>query len=255
MKIRLVEPVHIQTGDKYNTQSESCCCIPGSPGYTSVYFGVDMYVDVAVTDERQVWMSLGGGDAAHLNNRLTKGSGAWQVYWGISSRMFTITSVEQLPAGGHYIADMWAEPDPGSSANAGINFPDATDVHVGDTSFPDGWYLLGNIDDLETDHKTYFNFYIAFPVKNTNGQTDFKEIPAFQIHVDDPWVPVIFEYFPWGRKIDGEWWSHNRDGGRLSRYNSGWQDVKNIEGNTGESKGFRFNGSDWAVSPRTGREE
>lgn len=251
--VKMVNPVHIQNGDSNNTQEASACCIPGSEGYTSVYFGVDMYVDVAVTDDKQVWIALASGTASHTNNRLTKGSGAWQGYWGIANYSFSYEGVDQLPNGGHYIADMVVEPDPGTGCNATLNFTDAPDVHVGDTSFPDGWYCIGTVDDLDTDHKSWFKFWISFPVKNTNGQSDFKTMYSTEIKVDGDWVPKIFDYYPWARhpSVTKYWYSHNREGGSLTRYNSGWQDVKN---GGATDHGFRYDGSAWAVSPKTGQE-
>lgn len=251
--VKMVNPVHIQNGDSNNTQDPSACCIPGSEGYTSVYFGVDMYVDVAVTDDKQVWIALAGGTASHTNNRLTKGSGAWEGYWGIANYSFSYEGVDQLPNGGHYIADMEVEPDPGTACNATLYFTDAPDVHVGDTSFPDGWYCIGTVDDLDTDHKSWFKFWISFPVKNTNGQSDFKTMYSTEIKVDGDWVPKIFDYYPWARHTaaNDTWYSHNRDGGSLTRYNSGWQDVKN---GGATDHGFRYDGSAWAVSPKTGQE-
>lgn len=250
--VTMVNPVHIQNGDSYDTTASSACCIPGSSGYSSVYFGVDMYVDVAVTDDKQVWIALAGGTASHLNNRLTKGSGAWQGYWGIANYAFSYEGVDELPNGGTYIADMEVDPDPGTACNATLYFTDAEDVHVGDTSFPSGWFNIGTVDSLETDHKTYFNFYISFPVKNTNGQVNFNTMYSTQIHVDGDWVPKIFDYYPWAKHVMVDnWYSLNRKEGSLTRYNSGWQDVKN-GGST--DHGFRYNGSAWAVSPKTGTE-
>lgn len=252
--VTMVNPVHIQNGDSYDTTASSACCIPGSSGYSSVYFGVDMYVDVAVTDDKQVWIALAGGTASHLNNRLTKGSGAWQGYWGIANYSFSYEGVDELPNGGTYIADMEVDPDPGTACNATLYFTDAEDVHVGDTSFPSGWFNIGTVDSLETDHRTYFNFYISFPVKNTNGQVNFNTMYSTQIHVDGDWVPKIFDYYPWAKITainDWTWRSLNRSKGSLTRYNSGWQDVKN-GGST--DHGFRYDGSAWAVSPKTGQE-
>lgn len=62
------------------------------------------------------------------------------------------------------------------------------------------------------------------------------------------------DYYPWARHTgnNSTWYSHNRSGGSLKRYNSGWKDVKNQTGGA-SGKGKRYNGSSWAVSPITGR--
>lgn len=69
-------------------------------------------------------------------------------------------------------------------------------------------------------------------------------------------LDAIFDYYPWGRHTGNNptWYSHNRDGGSLKRYNSGWKDVKNEEGNADDSKGFRYSGTSFKVSPITGEE-
>ncbi len=255
--IRLVANIHVGSGDYSNADEPSCCYIPGSTGFASAYFGVDMYVGVAVTDEGELYVSVNGGSVGHTGRQLTKATPPWTVYWGCSRSAFTIESVGELPQGGWMMGDMSVSPDPGSNCNANYDFsPASPSVEAGyDSSMLSGsWHHFANVKDLETDHKTYFMFHVAFPVKNTLGEENFKEMSSVPIRVDDDWVPQIFEYFPWGRLIDGEWWSHNRNGGKLSRYNSKWADVKNIQGDSSKSKGFRHDGTQWNMSPKTGKE-
>ena len=252
--VRLANQFHISNGSWGDASDESCCYLPGSSGFDSAYFGISAYVRIAVTDENKVYMKLNGGSCGHDGRELTKGSNDWDVYCGYSAHSFTIISVSGLP-NGHFLGTMWADPDPGSGANAGFDFPTSAEVRVGDNaSALSSWYYVGNINDLESDRRTYFNLYVAFPVRNTTGEVNFDELDAYKITVTGSFVPEIFEYYPWARLISNEWWSHNRTGGSLKRYNSGWKDIKNVYGSASSSKGFRYNGSSWAVSPKTGRE-
>lgn len=256
--IRLVNSIHVSSGSYSDSGVDSCCYIPGSSGYLSAYFGVDMNVAVAVTDDSMLYVSINGGSVGHTGNELTKATPPWVVWWGCSHSSFTIEKVSQLPEGGWELGNMTVDPDPGSACNANYNFASASpSVNVGDdaSKLTGTWHRFCSVDELETDHKTWFNFYVAFPVANTLSEVNFDPMTSAKITVTGSWVPQIFEYYPWGRLISNEWWSHNRNGGSLTRYNSGWQDVKNVQGNAGDSKGFRYDGSQWNVSPKTGREE
>ncbi len=254
-KVRLAGTFPISNGSFSSASAESCCYIPGSSGFSSAYFGINASVRLAVTDENNVYIAINGGNAGHTGHALTKGSNPWTMYWGYSLHTFTISSVSQLP-NAQQLGNMTVDPDPGSSANANYDFPATPAVSVGDdASVLNGWRYVGKVQDLESDNKTYLYLYVAFPVKNTTGEVNFDELTAYRITINDPSiVPEIFDYYPWGRYINNEWMAHNRVGGSLKRYNSGWKDVKNVYGSSADSKGFRYNGSSWAVSPVTGRE-
>lgn len=255
-KVRLVGTFPIRSGSFGDASVESCCYIPGSSGFDSANFGINASVLLAVTDQNEVYIALNGGNAGHTGNALTKGPYPWVMYWGHSIHSFTITSVSGLP-NSQQLGNMSASPDPGSGANANFDFPATTAPSKGDdASVLSGWHHVGNVADLESDSQTYFYLYVAFPVRNTMGEENFDAITAYRVAINDPSiVPEIFDYYPWGRYIDGTWKSHNRSGGSLKRHNgSSWKDVKNTYGSSANSRGFRHNGSTWAVSPVTGEE-
>ena len=263
--VTLVESATIDSGDWGNVDTPSCCYIPGAAHFGSAYFGCNAKIRVACTDEGDVYIALNGGSCGHNKRQLAKGSSPWTENWGVSAKSFTISSVDDLPNGKWELGNMTVDPDPSGNggyaveSNAIFNFPSAPSLSVGDTYIPtSGKYdfgYVGNVKNLEGDHSTYFYIYVAFPVKNKSGEFNFATVNATRILISGSWVPKIFSYYPWGRWIDGQVWSHNRSGGRLSRYNGGWNDVKNWESDPSSSQGFRFDGNDWAVSPRTGREE
>lgn len=254
-KVRLAGTFPISNGNRNDAGAESCCYIPGSSGFGSAYFGISASVRLAVTDENEVYIALNGGSAGHDARKLTKGAHPWDMYWGYDYSAFTISSVSGLP-NKQYLGAMTADPDPGRGANANFDFPTTAAVAVGDdASALSGWRHVGNVSQLERDGNDAIYLYVAFPVANTVGEVNFDTLDSYRVRIDDPTItPDIFEYYPWGRLIGDEWLSHNRSGGSLKRYDSDWKDVKNTYGSEANSKGFRYNGSSWAISPVTGRE-
>ena len=265
-KIRLAGAFPINQG---NTQSghlgdASCCYIPGSPNFNAAYFGINASIRVAVTDENKVYLALNGGEAAGGSSNLFKAND-WYVYFGFSIHAFSVTTYEDLP-NRQYVCQIgkgvYRPQSQGVGAYVSTNdggeyIPSKPAPTVGaDASTISDWSYVGRVEDLERDANNAFFLYVAYPVNNSGGDDDTRTIYSYQIRVDDPSIgPEIFEYYPWGRIISGEFWSHNRTGGSLKRYNSDWQDVKNTYNNASNSKGFRYNGSDWAISPVTGREQ
>lgn len=259
--IRLVESVNVISGNDMDGEAPSCSYIPGSPGYGWIFFGVNLYLRVAVTDDAKLYVALNGGVIDHNNGDVSQlvHTGRWEVFWGHSNHSFSITEISQLPSGGWSIGDMntWPASEGSAYVNASITMPTAPAVSVGDDSskLTGGWHFFSNISDLETDGHSWFNFYVSFPVYNHAGQVSFETSEASKVRIDGSWVPKVFEYYPWGRQINNEWWSHNRSGGSLTRYSgSAWADIKNREDSANDSKGFRYNGSSWEISPKTGRE-
>lgn len=255
--VRLAGTFPINSGSFTDYDTDSCCYIPGSSGYTSVFFGVSLSLRIAVTTENEVYVALNGGRAAGDKPGLTKGSQSWVMNWGYSKHTFSLSNVGGLP-NRTQLGNMTVTPDPCSdgTATAYYNFPSTSAVTVGaDASALSSWRHVGNVSDLERNGD-YFYFYVAFPVQNTNGEVDFDVLNAYRVVVSDPSVvPAIWEYYPWARMVSSEWWSHNRNGGSLTRYEgSGWADVKNIQNSPSQSDGFRYSGSSWNESPITGRE-
>lgn len=261
MAVTLVESASIDSGNWYDVDAPSCCYIPGASGFGAAYFGCSAKVRVACTDGGDVYIAINGGSCGHSNHQLAKGKSPWTLYWGIAAKTFSISSVGELPNGGWELGNMTVNPDPSGDggykveSNANFDFPSASGLSVGDTWIPSDFHYVGNVKNLESDQSTYFNIYVAFPVKNKGGEYNFDMLSASKISITGSWIPKIFSYFPWGRWIDGQVWSHNRSGGRLSRYNGGWNDVKNWKDGSSDSRGFRFDGNKWAISPRTGKEE
>lgn len=266
-KIRLAGTFRVATGnmDSGHLGDASCCYVPGSPGFQPAYFGIDASIHIAVTDENNVYLALNGGTAAGGSSNLFKAND-WYVYFGFSIHAFSVSTHADLP-NRQYVCEIGKGVYRPASAGVGAyvstndgneSMPAVAAPTVGAdaSTLGSGWTYVGKVEDLERDANNAFYLYVAYPIDNTGGDTNTREIFSYQIRVDDPSiVPEIFEYYPWGRIISGEFWSHNRTGGSLKRYNSGWQDVKNTYNNASNSKGFRHNGSDWAISPITGREQ
>lgn len=254
-KIRLAGTFPVNSGDWNSMSAPSCCYIPGSSGFNPAYFGITASVRLAVTDENDVYIALNGGSCGGGGSGLYKNT-PWYVHFGFDKHAFTVDSYDDLPNRQSRICELGAGVN-GADVWVDATIPNVSAVNVGDdaSALGSGWYYAGKVEDLERDGNSAIYLYVAYPVENTGGTVNTLDISSYQIRIDDSSVvPSIFEYYPWGRIISNEWRSHNRQGGSLKRYNSGWQDVKNTYGSTANSKGFRYNGSSWDISPVTGRE-
>ena len=255
MGIRLLEDFSFTDGNMHDSDSESSCYVAGSFGYNYAFFGISTNLKIAVSDDNNIFASLDGGNASQ--DELTKGN-AWPAYWATAKKEFAFAKAQDVLdfASTQKITDD-VLPVVSSTYVGTCHFdiPFADLSNIGSSS--NGWMHIGNISDsdLDTDHKTYFAFWIAFPILNVGGEVNLGWGKSRRVVINGDWVPKLFSYFPWARRINSDWWSHNRNGGRLSRHNgSGWQGVKNTQNSENDSKGRRHNNDGWVISPITGRE-
>lgn len=96
------------------------------------------------------------------------------------------------------------------------------------------WYFNSNVDNAQTSNSAKITIY--------GGSGSGFE--------------VLFEYYPWERRIDNNWYSLNREGpdstsAGLFKKSGAWNKALNIEGDADQSHGFRYNNG-WQISPKTG---
>lgn len=124
-----------------------------------------------------------------------------------------------------------------------------------------GWQKIANsVDELESNsaHDRLY-VYICGYIYYGSVPTDDIEVHSIRVELTGsgtPGIPELFEYYPWERRIDGIWYSLNRNGGKatdagLFRKSGGaWNPCTNrLSGEP--NHGFRYNGG-WQKSPKTG---
>lgn len=254
MGMRLIEDFSFSDGDMSDPGTVSSCYVAGSSGYGYAFFGISTNLKIAVSDDNNIFVSVNGGYASQ--DGLTKGN-AWPTYWATGKQEFSFTTAEEVikfKSTLQMTDDVLPVVTSKYVGTCHFDIPSADLSNIGSSS--NGWMHIGNISDsdLDTDHKTYFAFWIAFPILNVGGEVNLGWGQSRYIVINGDWVPKMFSYFPWARRIDSDWWSHNRNGGRLSRHDgSGWLDIKNTRGSD-DSKGWRHDNDKWVISPITGRE-
>lgn len=122
-----------------------------------------------------------------------------------------------------------------------------------------GWVKIANsINDLERSYsgssvtvKVYMAGVVTFSQSVTDAGT------ADSVGISFTGMEVFFDYYPWSRRISGDFKSLNRDGtgqtstGLFRRESGSWNQVINGEGDSGNKMGLRYNGG-WNKCPKTG---
>lgn len=117
-----------------------------------------------------------------------------------------------------------------------------------------GWVKLANsISDLGSGGT--ITVYLAGVI--TFDQTITDAGTATAVPITFTGMEVFFDYYPWSRRISGDFKSLNRDGtgqtstGLFRRESGSWNQVINGEGDSGNKMGLRYNGG-WNKCPKTG---
>lgn len=244
----------------------SICAISGSSGYESIYFGVDIWVGMALLDDNSVYFGHRSGRIGSTNPTLIHGS-VWQAWMYHSNRAFNYVSGE-WPKGLKYFNMGTFE---GQTGNIFLSIPSsavANRLTVGaDSSTMTNWRYAGKLSDDPND-EDYFErdaenlyYHLAIPVNNSGGNVNDTRASSTRIAF---YWPEIFDYFPWARyqtlSNETDYWSHNRTSpnkGSLQRYTgTQWDDCKNKAPENAaenEGKGQRYDGSKWYKSPKLGK--
>ena len=254
------DTVHIVDGDYNNSQEKALFGTPGTNDLRG-YYACDLYLRIALLDDMSIWLAPAGGRiSAHNKNGSNRDEWTPKLYANKST--FSVN----CPVGGDIEVPSTAvlvfsgKVDSGKSGDVGAGpvwyeIPTVADAVTG-SSIPSGYVKVnGNItlegsDPIKRTAKVYCSGVVWYGSPSTQGATmDDTIVPLTDIIINQ-----IFDYYPWARKVSGEWRSLNRSGGSLKRKSGGvWQDMKNSTGN-GTSKAFRKSGGSWIKSPKTGRE-
>jgi len=129
-----------------------------------------------------------------------------------------------------------------------------------------GWSRLANSVNELAHSADWSQVYVYCA-----GIIDYNATPTSSISItaaritlskpgdDDPWIDDWIDYYPWERRISGEFHSLNRDGGPSQQTATGlfrkvsnaYRAVGNTDGDD-DNHGFRYNGG-WKKSPKSGK--
>lgn len=205
-----------------------------------------------------------------ISNAEADGSWAEDTWWFhglyISRSSFTLKDGPSGPSGYGSGVKVW---NAGKISHQGQGSGNATSHYSwlsGGSST--GWQrIASSINDLQHNAaNTEIYLYAGGLIDYSNTPTTSISIPAAKITLqstgtggnDDPTIPTLFEYYPWQRMINNEWYSLNREGGTsnsagLFRLVGSYNKCTNIQGGaTANQHGFTYNNG-WQVSPKSGK--
>lgn len=120
-----------------------------------------------------------------------------------------------------------------------------------------GWVKLANsISELGSNGT--ITIYLAGVITFSQTITDAGTASSVAITFTGEEIWKFFDYYPWARRMSGDWKSLNRDGsgqsstGLFRRENGAWAQVLNGEEDSGKSNGMRRLSGTWSKSSKTG---
>lgn len=240
--------------------------VPGTNGHSSAQFITDISVYICVMDDGTTYLAPNGGTVSRNLNDLTHISGwtSWPLTLYGCDKPFSAYAT----AGGVSLSDPSAKTfytgelaltGANGSSNANCTVTSVSPPAKGSSYIPEGFVQVNPVSQWQRSENGDTIYYYALGYVYNGGSVTTEAIAMnsvqFSITVQD--VPELFEYYPWQRMIDREWYSLNRNGGKATtaglfrKINGAWTPMTNIQGGS-NSHGFVYNNG-WQISPKSGK--
>lgn len=175
--------------------------------------------------------------------------------------------------GAAYTVVGWYDPLVDPSSGYSRSFPSANSSVAKDVEFSGtagefrsymanlGYWYVGKLDEAgwATDEtsKTAYLYFSGIALFNSSGTTDSGPASAYRVEITA--LREFLKYYPWQRRIDGKWYSLNRNGGNqtatglFKRASSAWQPETNEHDETSaDNHGYMRASGAWVRSEKTG---
>lgn len=250
-------------GDKHGT---GCVGVAGT-GLPSAYYYAHGTIQVRQNDDGSIDINASSltVEQTAISNAKPDGSWGGDSWWFhglyISRYSFTLYDGPNGPSGYGSGVQAWSD---GKISHQGYGTGNASSHYSWLSSGgSNGWQRIANsINELESNAShTELYLYAGGLIDYSSTPTSSISIQAARITLhssEDPGIPVLFDYYPWERRIGGSWMSLNRDGGMSTtcglfrKESNAWDPVLNSMGTGGKANGFRYNNG-WQKSPKTGQ--
>lgn len=241
-----------------------------SPGLDPVRWGGSISWYVCILEDGSTYMKFAGG-STNTKSGLTIRTYYWpvvpvlgysdfNVYWnsGESKWDYHVSGSSTMDFGERGTMNI-----DGTSASwnvsYGATFQEGNDV-THDQLIADGYKKTMNFEDWPNTNIGITMYALAAVLSNMpTTVNDNCTLTAHPLVIDANSNPKLFKYYPWERKINGEWWSLNRNGGQSTtaglfrKVNGVWTPCTNrTVADTSQDHGFRYNNG-WKKSPKSGK--
>lgn len=251
----------VTSGVVGDTHAVSCCGVPGMGNLSSAYVYVMARLRTLLDSDGYLWFANVDGATRQTGMRDDYGVNNWYVQTILGLSQFNVNyggslgTFEEQYAGRYFQRNIWHIAGASQSFEGGYaykveNMP-INDAQATQLGYWNSHWKVSDLNLTTSGNTVTAPVYIAYPITYGNSDTPIG-LPALQFTLEFTQI-VTNDYFPFATFNSGAWKSCNRSGGSVQRYSSGWQNVKNRQGDSANSHAFYFNGS-WAIAPKVGAE-
>lgn len=265
----------INSGDYNDSDTVSLFGTPGKQGISAGYYRCDIDLHLALCDDMSLWIAPAGGTVAAGHKRGSNRANWTPILYAYPDQFYAY-----FPVGGHITHYLGAEPPGGTVIDAATVFSGfesstssgGTEGSVSYTMYSYGAATVGqeppsgyvkvnsNITTSGSDSSSRTAWtWLSGVVSYGSPDTDPIWMPSQKVSISSNEIlDLIFDYYPWQRRISDIWYSLNRNGssstsaGLFRRIDGSYSKCTNVNGDASKSHGFRYNNG-WQVSPKSGQ--
>lgn len=268
---------NIIDGDYNSSSTVSIFGTPGSGTMIRGYYYCNIAIGMAICEESDKSLSLylaPRGGTISAGTKIGSNRADWTpilysypdqfyAYWPVGGGLSHYLGAAP-PGGEHIYADtvfsgaVSSTSSGGTSGSVSYTIPTANQCIIGQEP-PSGWVKVNAWTTTSgTDPVTRSAWvWLSGAVSYGTPTNDDVWMSSTKIQIDSTEIlDILFDYFPWERRISGTWYSLNREGPRsttagLFRLNGTWTPCTNQQSGS-NNHGFRYNNG-WQRSPKSGQ--